>query len=574
MDNLTTTSSRSAADGERIESYGEQGLKPVVKGKQAVCSSSHPLVTETVLQVMRAGGNAVDAAVAGSLLQPVVEPHMTSHGGSVTCLYWEAKTGQAYQLDALGTLVPGLAPFRPLPANLGGFVFPSPAQPPCACIPGFMPGLQAMHERFGTRPWSDLCQPAIRWAEEGHPVSSFEYGVLQWGLPSNTYFPAGREHFLPGGFPVRVGERFTRPDLAETMRQVAKEGPAYFTTGVWAQHFVAEANRLGWPITMGHMTAIGPRWQPPLRYEHNGYHLIQLAPPESVGVATALVLGILGALGLQGAGTFTESAESLYLMAHTLRRMVWETGLLYDPQIFDVPTEIWLSDNYHRSVAKILQNSRPKIDLSEHIRLTVGDSALAAAGLAPGVSRQNTPPAGSCELSIVDSQGNWLEMINTVQTGGIPGAVVDGVPMWGSHAFANLATDIAGWTVGGGRARCIIGNTLVLKNERPWLALGTPGEPFITVPQVLWNILDAGLDPAEAAEAPRLWPLQDDYTVEVESRVPGSVIAGLAQMGIRAKMLPPYDWHLGSFQICWRDEATQWLNSYADPRRAGKADGF
>src|SRR5947209_6891633 len=91
------------------------GPKPIAQGRQAVCSSSHPAVTETMLQTLRAGGNAVDAAIAGCLIQAVVEPHMTNHAGSIQFLYWEAATGQAYQLNGTGTLVPDLPAFRPIP---------------------------------------------------------------------------------------------------------------------------------------------------------------------------------------------------------------------------------------------------------------------------------------------------------------------------------------------------------------------------------------------------------------------------------------------------------------------------
>jgi gamma-glutamyltranspeptidase/glutathione hydrolase len=554
--------------------YNEPGIKEVVRDKQAVCSSSHPLVTQTVLDVMKNGGNAVDAAVAGSLLEPVLEPHLTSHGGSVSFLFWEARTRRVYQLNGTGTLVPDLAPFRPLPVGLGGFVHPSPKPPPCACIPGFMPGLQAMHERFGSMQWSELCQPAIHWAEEGHPVSSFEYGVLQWSLPANTYFPSGRGAFTPDGFTPHVGQRFKRPILADTLRRLAKEGPQYFTTGDWARHFLAEANRLGWDIKPEHMTANQPRWQEPLRYRHNGHEVIQLAPPETVGLASALVLGILSDLDLGSTGHYTESAQGLYWMAHALRRAAWEIGMLNDPALFEVPTEVLLSPAYQRAAAAIVRNSAPKVDLTEHIRVTAGNPAMVAAGL-PTAGGDDPPPSlGSCELSIADPQGNWVQMLNTVQTGGIPGAVIDGVPMWGSHAHATMASGIAGWMAPDSRIRCIIGNTLVLKDGQPWLALGTPGYPTVTVPQLLWSILDAGMPPPEAAMAPRIWPLGDDYTVQAESRISDDVVAGMARLGIRVKPLPPHDWHLGSFQVSWRDEDTGLLNACADPRRTGQAGGF
>lgn len=548
------------------------GPKPVIQGKQAVCSSSQPIVTETMLQVMRDGGNAADAAIAGSLVQAVVEPHMTNHAGSIAILYWEASTGKAYHLNGHGTLVPDLAPFRPVPPI--GIRFAMPGANPCAAIPGFIPALGELHRRFGSRAWADLCQPALEWARSGHPVSSFEYGVLQEELRFYTYFPSGRELFTPDGFLPEVGHTFANPALAETMRRLADEGPEYFTRGDWAKHFVNEANRLGWPITLGNMTAIPPRWQEPLRYSHRGYEIVQFGPPERTGVFTAIVLGVLSHFDLKAMGHYTESAKALYLMAHTLRRAHWEVGLLYDPQSFDVPLDAWLSKDFLQRLAEIILHSCPNVDLTNHICLTSGKPALAAAGMSTGEAGTPHQPGGSCELSIVDAQGNWVQMLNTLQGGGIPGIVVDGVPMVGSHVQTNMTADMSGWFTGGGRSRSIIGCTLVLQDGQPWLSLGTPGNVYGTMPQVLSNILDYGMEPDEAVVQPRMDPLRDDYVLEIEGRIPSNVAANLAAMGIQLLSLPMYDYNMGSFQMCWRDAETGQMNSYADPRRAGTANGF
>jgi gamma-glutamyltranspeptidase/glutathione hydrolase len=551
---------------------GKTGPKPVAQGQKAVCSSSHPAVTNAMLEVMRLGGNAVDAAIAGCLVQAVVEPHMTNHAGSIQFLFWEAASGRAYQLNGTGTLVPGLAPFRPVPPI--GIRFASQEHAPCACIPGFMPALGEMHRRFGTRPWSELCAPAVDWAEHGHPVSSFEYGVLTEELRFITYFPSGRGLFTPQGFLPEVGQVFHNPALAHTLRLCAEQGPQVFTEGEWAQHFVAEANRLGWPIGLQHMSANPPRWQEPLRYRYGEWEIVQFSPPERTGVFTAFVLGVLRQLDLPASGHYTQSAQALYWMAHALRRAHWELGLLYDPQDFDVPVDVWLSPDYQQQVAELIRRSQPKVDLSVHVRLTSGNPALEAAGLPTGGATQPHPPVGSCELSIVDPQGNWVQMMNTLQSGGIPGCVVDGVPMVGSHARARLSDDIAGWFAGSGRIKSIVGSTFVMSDGRPWLALGTPGNVYGTIPQVLSSILDYGMQPDEAADLPRMDPLRDDYVLEIESRLPAQVIAGLAQRGIQVRPLPMYDYNMGSFQICWRDHGDGELRSSADPRRAGKAGGF
>jgi len=545
----------------------KQGPKPVVRGKQAVCSSSHPIVTQTMLDVLKAGGKAADAAVAGSLVQATVELHMTNHTGTVTFLYWEAKTGKAHQLDSGGTIVPDLPPFRPVPGEVGGYA----AGNPMACIPGFMPGMAAIHERFGTLPWARLCEPAIRWAEGGHVVSSFEHALYLWQIDFHTYFPAGRELFTPNGFIPQVGERHQNPKLAETLKRLAREGPEYFTRGEWARHFVEEANRLGWPIKMAHMTANPPRWMEPLRYPHRAYEILQLAPPQRTGVYSAIVLGILRELDVTSLGHYTESPEALYYFAHALRHASYETGLLNDPLIFEVPVDTWTSPAFHQTRADIFRRSKPKVDLTPHVRITSSKAALAAAGL----RLEERPPAGSCELSIVDSDGNWVQMMNTLQTGGIPGAVVDGVPMVGSHVGLNsLSRSMSAWLVPGSRVRSVMGNTIVLKEGKPCLSLGSPGNVHCTVPQMLSSILDFGLDPYEASVLPRMLELRDDNVLAIESRLADRVVAGLAKLGMHMKALPVYDFHMGSYQMCWRDPKTGLLSSSTDPRRVGMAAGL
>jgi len=300
--------------------------------------------------------------------------------------------------------------------------------------------------------------------------------------------------------------------------------------------------------------------------------VIQLGPPERAGVMSAFFLGVMQQMNITKVGSPMESAESLYLWAHALRWIEWEMARMQDPMLFDVPLDVWMSPEHHAHVARLIQRGQPKVDLSEHVRLTTGPAGLAAAGLGP--PPPPAPSLGSCELSVADSQGNWAQVLNTMQTGGIPGAVVGGVAMTGSHADFGLNNVISGWLTGGGRVSLIAGNTFILENGRPILGLGTPGTPHRTVPQVLAHILLYGLDPYQATLAPRCYPLGENYLLQVEGRIPETVVTGLVKKGIQVRLEAPYEWHTGSFQICWRDPATGTLNASTDPRRAGWADGF
>jgi gamma-glutamyltranspeptidase/glutathione hydrolase len=536
---------------------GPGGARKPATGRSAVCATQHPLVVDAVLDVMRGGGNAIDAAIAGSLVQATVQPSLTCHAGTVNLLYWEASSGRTFELNGSCTVVPDLPPFRPVPRGIS-----AGRLPPCAVIPGFMPAMKALYERFASRPWAELCEPAIRWAEEGHEVGSFEH--VHTSSKSAFFFStvSGRAHFAANGRLPEVGERWPRPELARTLCALAKEGPDYFTRGEWGQRFVARANELGWPVTLEHMDAIPPRWGEGLRYQHRGFEIIQLSPPEGTGVRSALVLGILDALGVASLGHYTESAEALYYIAHALRRADYETGFLNDPEIFDDPSETLLSPDLHAFLAEVIRRSRPKIDLTNHVKLVAGPTALAAAG----------GPC-SCELSLVDPEGNWVQTMNTPWGGGIPGEVIGGVPMDGSELQPSLNAPLAGWFTGGGRMRSTIGNTLVFKDGKPVWSLGTPASPDTTVPQVLLNRLHYGMDHYEAEDAPRMFPLTDDYKLQIESRIPASVVADLAKLGIFVEPLAPYSAASGAVQMSWRDDDGT-LHALASARMPGDADGF
>ena len=217
------------------------------------------------------------------------------------------------------------------------------------------------------------------------------------------------------------------------------------------------------PWIVLNMTATPPRWQDPMRWAYKGYEIVQPAPPERQGLFCNLVLGMLNHLDITKLGHYTESAESLYYFAHALRRAEFELGLLSDPEQFGVPMETWTSDAFHAHLASILKNSRPKpgTDLTRHVEYTSYRSNLQAFGwAASATSAAVRQPAGSCELTCVDEQGNWVQMMDTLQSGGIAGIAVDGVPMCGSHCTFDTQAAISGWLgVPGNRMRSVMTRT-------------------------------------------------------------------------------------------------------------------
>jgi gamma-glutamyltranspeptidase/glutathione hydrolase len=176
---------------------------------------------------------------------------------------------------------------------------------------------------------------------------------------------------------------------------------------------------------------------------------------------------------------------------------------------------------------------------------------------------------------VVDAEGNWVQMMNTLQGSGIPGVVLDGVPMVGSHVtFGGLVSPMDATLVKGAKARCIIGNTLVLKNGRPVMSAGSPGNVHYTVPEVLTYALDFKLDPYAAVDAPRMLPMSEARGIVVEDRLAPGVVEDLHKLGVRVAVTAGYDFHMGSFSVISRDEMTNLYTAVADPRRCAVADGI
>ncbi|WP_077034868.1 gamma-glutamyltransferase [Pelomonas sp. KK5] len=554
------------------------GPKAPATGLKAAVTTDSAIVTETMVKVLRNGGSAADAGIAGCLVQAAVEPFMTNHAGLVTFLYYEAKTGRIHQLDSLGAHPSGLPPFQPVPPGLG----PYSMMPPSAVIPGFMPGLQAIHQRFGTRPWAELCEDAVRWAETGHPVSNFEYLVnIETGKFFN-YFPEGRDFWINAdGFAPRPGQVFKPRGLAETLRGVAEQGPGYMIDGPWGQAFVAKANEMGWKIRPEHMSEVPPRWVEPIRFRHHEYEIVSLGPPQAQGIYCAIAMGVLRHLGLRGMEP--GSADHWWAMGHALRQAQRHWEYAQDDGVYGVPREELLDDGYHAHLAKMIRAARPKRDLSEHIRLAghlgADPAVMFGGGLKPRMGRvenENRQPSGSCELTVVDQDGNWVQMMNTLQGSGIPGMVIGGVPMVGSHAtFGHLQSPMDSTLVPGAKARCIIGNTMVLKDGRPVASLGSPGNVHCTVPQVLAWLLDFfDLDGDAAISAPRMLPMTESRTLTIEDRLRAGTVEDLHRLGQRVNVTAAYDYHMGSFSVVTRDEQSGLYTAYADPRRCAVADGL
>ena len=522
-----------------------QGPKPTATGESVMVSTQLPIVTETALDVLRNGGNAVDAMITATFLQHVVDYHQVSHFGTMSGIYFEATTGEYHVISGVGK--------RPLASRCGK------GDPAAVSIGGVVRAMEALAQRWGTLDWADYLAPAIAAAEAGVEVSSFMYGInyhsMQTGQEGSLVTNReAREFYMPDGFLVPVGERWEMPALAEHLRALAEQGADYIYTGPWAEKFVEAARAGGHCVAPEDLAEYQVQWQEPVRFRYGEHTLVGSAPPDTGGAFLGLSMNMLQHFDLAGRAHYSESAETLEIMARVFGRASDETRLaINDPLAMQVPIDIWTDPAYGEIAARLVSQTmrQPGVSLA-----------------APASEGGDSPEAmGSDHNVIVDADGNWFSVLHTGH-GGAPGVFIDGVAATGSTARA--------FTEGPGR-RLVLPITAVMieRDGVPWLAMGSPGMPPQPVTQVLVNILDWGMDPADAAAAPRFWAWRNNEArIDIESRISDEVRAGIRESGLRLNDLGPYFWSTGSMQIIWRDPDTGRLHGATDPRRLGWADGY
>jgi gamma-glutamyltranspeptidase/glutathione hydrolase len=333
-------------------------------------------------------------------------------------------------------------------------------------------------------------------------------------------------------------------------------------TGEWGKKFVEETNKRGGRITMEDMAGYKVRWTEPLHFTYRGHDIYTEPMPVDGGMIVGMSLNILENFDLKSKGHYAESPETLEIMARTSGLVRSQQRWLEDPLSFHNPTDLVLSKEYGKMAAEFVRQLMPLpgVDLSppeeESEDVTAGRDARSG----------ESAIRSSDHITIADAEGNWVSFLHSGH-GGAPGTFIDGVAAGGSTS--------GGRFTGPGR---LLDNpcaaSIIAKDGKPWMALGTPGSPGQPMVEVLVNIIEFGMNPKDAADAPRFWALNDDYELRIESRISDEVRKGLASRGIKIKDIKDYNWHTGSFQIVWRDANTGKFYGVSDPRRLGYAAGF
>lgn len=524
--------------------------------------SGHPLATEAGLGIMRAGGNAVDAAVATGLALGVVDPKNSGIGGGCFILIRLANGG-IVAVDGRET-----APLAATPAMFlkDGEADSTLSQtgPLASGVPGAMAAYDFALRNYGNKSLEDVMAPAIHLASEGFEVDESLASAVRNTSKDLGRFPSSSAIFLPGGKPFKAGYRLRQPDLAESYSEIARQGIDWFYKGEFAKSVGNWMKENGGLLTAADFAGYRVAIRPPVVSQYRDFTILGFPPPSSGGVHVAQIMNILEGFHLAE----RDDAARLHLMAEAMKlafadRAYW----LGDPAFTDVPRGLLSKEYAERLAAKINLDS-------------VGE-----------VKAHSVPPASSTDLfprhtthfCTADREGNWVSCTATINTTLGSKVVVPGTGVVlnnqmddfsiavGVSNFFGLIGGKANAVAPGKRPLSSMSPTIVLKEGRPLYAIGAAGGPKI-ISQVageLVALLELGMSVEEAAAMPRIHHQWKPEETAVESAVPNGVRRRLIELGHHVEISPS----MGiSHLIGWTEK--RGFVGAPDPRGSGKAGGL
>jgi gamma-glutamyltranspeptidase/glutathione hydrolase len=528
--------------------YSQQTTRPIVMGTNGMVASGHPLASQAGVRVLQDGGNAMDAAVTAAAVLAVTQPEANGVGGDAFLLNYDAAADQLEGLNASGR--------APAAANLDAYQDGIPEHGPrSATIPGAVRGWADALERHGSISLADALAPAIRYAEEGFPVSLRLARAMAAGADDLRRCRSAAEAYLKDGQPYEPGELLKLPDLARSLKGIAQDGPDAFYRGHLARTIVEAQQEEGGHFTLedlaGHDSVLGE----PLSVDYRGYQVYNQRP---VSIGALLLAELKIVEGFDLAGLPWDSAERIHLLveAKKLAFADLETHIT-DPEFADLPLEGLLSPDY-------AAQRRTAIDR--------GRAAESYAGGDPARYGSHTT-----YMAVVDRNGNMVSWIQSLfhRFGSCWMAPGTGILL--NDRMDGFSTDPRhiNRLEGGKRTAHTLNAPLVFQDGKPCLVVGTPstyGQVQSNL-QMLTNFIDHGLDVQAMIEAPR-WLSLDGRKLAVESRYAASTLDGLRELGHEVDVLGDWSDRMGGAQAIRINQQSGALEGGADPRREGYAIGW
>lgn len=532
-----------------------QNRSTVISRRGMVCASQ-PLASMAGIDMLKAGGSAVDAAIAASAMLSLVEPMMCGPGGDLFAIVWSEREQKLFGLNASGRSPYDWSLQQALDLGLTEIPTYSPLS---WSVPGCVSGWASLHQRFGRLSFAKLLEPTIQYAREGFPISPI---IAQSWTFDTLKEPGLLKTYLPDGQPIHTGMVFRNPDLAACFETLGREGPRCFYEGQIAERIVKFSQAAGGRFSMRDFRGHRADWIEPVSTDYRGYDVWEL-PPNGQGIAALQMLNLLEHFDI--GSLKPNSAEHLHLFIEA-KKLAFEDRACYyaDMDCAEVPVRQLISKEYAAQRVKLI------------------DPARAAQQVEPGRLQGHSD---TIYLTTADSEGNMVSLIQSIYYLWGSGHVPDGLGFCLQNRGKLFALDPS-------HLNCLkphkrpfhtIIPAFVTKGGRPCFSFGVMGGGFQPQGhvQVLMNLVDFGMSPQQAGEQPRVEHTESSEptgskmvnggSVGFERGIPDEVKLRLACMGHRVR---PNTGAWGGYQGIWREDAPLRYFGGSDPRKDGCAIGY
>lgn len=520
-----------------------------------VCASQ-PLAAMAGIDILKAGGNCVDAAICTNAMLGLTEPASNGIGGDLFAILWMEKDDNLYGLNASGR-----APYDwSLPAAQALGLSEIPRQSPLAwSVPGCVSGWGLLNERFGKLPLATCLEAAIHHAREGFPLSPIISTHFHW---TDAMAPHMAAVYHPDGKVPKYGEIFKNPLLAKSLESIAKDGPRAYYEGEIAEQIVKKSEELGGKMTLRDLLEHEANWVQPVSSSYRGHEVWEI-PPNGQGIAALQMLNMLDTFDI---GSFEpNSADHLHLFIEA-KKLAYEDRAMYyaDPDFADVPTDWLISKEYAKKRAALIDLGKARTEVR------MGDPAL---------------DSDTIYLCAADAHGNMISLIQSLYSGYGSTICPDGVgfPMQNRGQSFSLDEKHRNRIEPHKRPFHTIIPAFMSCQGRPKMAFGVMGGDFQPQghAQVAMNMLDFGMSPQQAGDQPRVehsgssspWGgvMTGGGEVAFENGFDDSVKQALANRGHK---IEEGSGAFGGYQAIWREDGPLRYFGGSDPRKDGAALGY
>jgi gamma-glutamyltranspeptidase/glutathione hydrolase len=529
-----------------------------------MAATSHPLVSQVALDILKRGGTAVDAAIAANATMGLMEPTGNGVGGDLFAIVWDAKTQKLYGLNGSGRSPKSLTleKLRAELKKLDSRTIP-PFGPLPVSVPGAVDGWFELHGKFGKLPMKELLGPAISYAREGFPVTEVIAEGWQINAKRLAKFPGFAETYMPNGRAPAKGEIFRNPLLANTLSAIADGGRDAFYKGDIAKRIESYMRANGGYLTAADMAAHHSEWVEPVSTNYRGYDVWEL-PPNTQGVAALQMLNILEAYDLKSMGF--GSADYLHLFVEAKKLAFEDRARFYaDPAFAKIPLKGLLSKDYAAKRRALIKTDRAALEYPTDPRaLDQSDTIY---------------------MTVADSAGNMVSLIQSNYRGMGSGMTPTGCGfiLHDRGELFSLQDGHANVYAPGKRPFQTIIPAFITKDGKPWLSFGLMGggmQPQGHV-QIVVNLIDFGMNLQEAGDAPRARHegsseptdevMKDGGEVVLEVGFSPAVVKALEARG--HKVTVANDGNFGGYQAILKNAEGVYFGA-SESRKDGAAQGY